>query len=314
MKNISSLKKCFTILIIPTILLFIWTKDLHQNNKEYLFLNKDLEQSYDQFVKTFGHDDQLIIEIPRLLSDQDLSISQKISTVTLKLEEHKITSLTTPVDTTKKKLPSEWTKFYIEHPQLDFKLATDKSIFLVVQVPDISDKEQISLYSDLVKLPFATFMAGMGYTNYHLNLMGESIQTKLFPILFILTLLASFYYYRNWEITLFVFINSLFATMIGLAVLKIFYGEANILTTSVPLINFVTTQSLSIHVISGLFTYRSIRLTYKRKLTPMLLMVSSTIVGFISLVTSNIIAVRQFAITSSISLFLLHFITIATGR
>lgn len=186
---------------------------------------------------------------------------------------------------------------------MDFKLATDKSLFLVVQVPDIDDKEQISLYSDLVKLPFETFMAGMGYTNYHLNLMGESIQTKLFPILFVLTLLTSFYYYRNWEITLFVFINSLFATMIGLFVLKICYGEANILTTSVPLINFVTTQSLSIHIISGLFTYQTIGLTYKRKLTPMLLMVSSTIVGFFSLITSNIIAVKQFAITSSLALF-----------
>lgn len=132
--------------------------------------------------------------------------------------------------------------------------------------------------------------------------MGETIQTKLFPILFILTLLASFYYYRNWEISLFVFINSLFATMIGLAVLKIGYFEANILTTSVPLINFVTTQSLSIHIISGLFTYRGLGLTYKRKLTPMLLMVSSTIVGFFSLITSDIIAVKQFAITSSITL------------
>ena len=304
MKKISPIKKCFFVLIIPTILLFIWTKDLHQNNKEYLFLNKDLKQNYDQFVKTFGHDDQLIIEIPKLNSDKDQSITQKISDITLKLDAHDISSWTGPQETTKKILPSLWTQFYVEHPLMDFKLATDKSIFLILQIPDLNDREQISLYSDLTKLPFQTFMAGMGYTNYHLNQMGESIQTKLFPILFILTLLVSFYYYRNWEVTLFVFINSLFATMLGLAVLKVCYAEANILTTSVPLINFVTTQSLSIHVISGLFTYQSIGLTYKRKLTPMLLMVSSTIVGFFSLITSNIIAVKQFAITSSLSLFI----------
>jgi predicted RND superfamily exporter protein len=304
MKKLSPLQKCFAILIIPTILLFIWTKDLHQNNKEYLFLNKDLKHNYDQFVKTFGHDDQLIIEIPKLNSDQDQSIIQKITDITLKLDFHNISSWTTPLETTKKKLPSEWTKFYVDHPQMDFKLSTENSTFLIVQVPDLNDKEQISLYNDLIKLPFKTFIAGMGYTNYHLNLMGESIQTKLFPILFFLTLLVSFYYYRNWEVTLFVFINSLFATMIGLAVLKIYYGEANILTTSVPLINFVTTQSLSIHVISGLFTYQTIGLTYKRKLIPMLLMVSSTIVGFFSLITSNIIAVKQFAISSSLSLLI----------
>lgn len=304
MKNLSPLKKCFFILIIPTILLFIWTKDLHQNNKEYLFLNKDLKQNYDQFVETFGHDDQLLMEIPKLSTDVDNTLLQKVSLVTSKLATHNISVWTTPLETTRKKLPSEWTQFYLDHPKMDFKLATDKSLFLVIHVPDINDKEQISLYSDLVKLPFESFMAGMGYTNYHLNLMGESIQTKLFPILFVLTLFASFYYYRNWEITFFVFINSLFATMIGLAILKISYGEANILTTSVPLINFVTTQSLSIHVISGLFTYRTLGLTYKRKLTPMLLMVSSTIVGFFSLITSNIIAVKQFAITSSLSLFI----------
>ncbi len=302
MKNLNPLKKCFTFLILPTLLLFVWTKDLHQNNKEYLFLNKDLKQNYDQFVKTFGHDDQLLIEIPKEAADNDQSLLKKVSSTTTLLETHNISSWTTPLETTRRKLPSEWTQFYIDHPLMDFKLATDKSLFLVVQVPDIDDKEQIALYSDLLKLPFQTYMAGMGYTNYHLNAMGESIQTKLFPILFVLTLLASFYYYRNWEITFFVFINSLFATMIGLAILKIGYGEANILTTSVPLINFVTTQSLSIHVISGLFTYQGIGLTYKRKLTPMLLMVSSTVVGFFSLITSNIIAVKQFAITSSISL------------
>ena len=304
MKNLTPLKKCFFILIIPTIILFIWTKDLHQNNKEYLFLNKDLKSNYDQFVKVFGHDDQLILEIPKVSTDNDLSILNKVSVINTKLEDHKISEWTTPAETTKKNLPSQWSEFYLNHPLMDFKLATKSSLFMIVQVPNLSDKEQISLYNDLSKLPFHTFMAGMGYTNYHLNKMGESIQTKLFPILFILTILVSFYYYRNWEITFFVFINSLFSTMIGLAVLKFFYGEANILTTSVPLINFVTTQSLSIHIVSGLFTYRGIGLTYKRKLTPMLLMVSSTIVGFFSLVTSDIIAVKQFAITSSLALLI----------
>jgi predicted RND superfamily exporter protein len=302
MKKINSLKLSFLILIIPTLLLFAWTKDLAQNNKEYLFLNKDLKHSYDQFVETFGHDDQLLLEIPKHASDNDKVLLNKVSSVISKLSAHNIDTWTTPVETTRKKLPSEWLQFYDDHPEMDFKLTTKDSLFLVIQVPNINDKEQILFYKDMLSLPFAINMAGMGYTNYHLNAMGETIQTKLFPMLFILTLLATYYYYRKWEITLFVFINSLFATMIGLAVLKLGYGEANILTTSVPLINFVTTQSLSIHIISGLFTYQTIGLTYKRKLTPMLLMVSSTIVGFFSLITSDIIAVKQFAITSSLTL------------
>jgi predicted RND superfamily exporter protein len=314
MKQISPLKLCFLILILPTILLFVWTKDLVQNNKEYLFLNKDLKQSYDQFVETFGHDDQLILEIPKLSSDNDQTLQEKVSAATNKLSEHNIISWTTPADTTRKKLPGEWLRFYEEHPEMDFKLTTKDSLFLIVQIPNINDKEQISFYKDMLSLPFATNMAGMGYTNFHLNAMGETIQTKLFPLLFILTLLASFYYYRKWEITLFVFINSLFATMIGLAVLKMGYGEANILTTSVPLINFVTTQSLSIHIISGLFTYQTIGLTYKRKLTPMLLMVTSTIVGFFSLITSDIIAVKQFAITSSLTLLVTTVFFMITWR
>lgn len=304
MKKLSPLKLCFIFLIFPTLLLFLWTKDLAQNNKEYLFLNQSLKEKYDNFVTNFGHDDQLIIELNKSSSDNDESTLKKIATLTEKLEQHKIETWTTPRETTRKNNPSEWTQFYLEHPLMDFKLANKDSIFIVVQIPNLNDKEQISLYDDLLNSPFDIHMAGMSYTNYHLNKMGESIQTKLFPILFILTLLASFYYYRNWEITLFVFINSLFATMIGLAVLKIGYSEANILTTSVPLINFVTTQSLSIHVISGIFTYRGLELTYKRKLTPMLLMVSSTIVGFFSLITSDIIAVKQFAITSSVTLLI----------
>lgn len=314
MKKISPLKLCFLILILPTILLFVWTKDLVQNNKEYLFLNKDLKQSYDQFVETFGHDDQLILEIPKLASDNNQTLQEKVLAAQNKLSAHNIVSWTTPADTTRKKLPGDWLKFYEDHPEMDFKLTTKDSLFLVVQVPNINDKEQIAFYKDMLNLPFSINMAGMGYTNYHLNAMGETIQTKLFPLLFILTLLASFYYYRKWEITLFVFINSLFATMIGLAVLKLGYGEANILTTSVPLINFVTTQSLSIHIISGLFTYQTIGLTYKRKLTPMLLMVSSTIVGFFSLITSDIIAVKQFAITSSLTLLVTTVFFMITWR
>ena len=303
-KKFTPLQICFVLLILPTLLLFFWTKDLRQNNKEYLFLNKTLKQSYDQFTKTFGHDDQLITEIPKLASDNDQSLLMKVKAITQKLNAHGVSTWTAPSSTTKKSLPSEWVKFYQEHPLMDFKLSTPLSLFLVIQVPNINDKEQIQFYEDMLKTPFPINMAGMGYTNYHLNAMGESIQTKLFPLLFIFTLLTCFYYYRNLELTLFVFINSLFATMIGLAVLKIGYGEANILTTSVPLINFVTTLSLSIHVISGLFTYQGIGLTYKRKLTPMLLMVSSTIVGFFSLVTSDIIAVKQFAITSSLTLLI----------
>ena len=302
MKKLAPIKKCFLFLILPTLLLFVWTKDLSQNNKEYLFLNRPLKQNYDRFVKVFGHDDQLIIEIPKVVGDNDQSLLEKLSSVTKKITFHHIETWTTPLETTRKKLPSEWVKFYQEHPLMDFKLATPDSVFMVVQVPNLSDKEQIVFYDDMIHSTFEIHMAGMGYTNYHLNAMGESIQKKLFPLLFILTLLASFYYYRNLEITLFVFINSLFATMIGLTILKLGFGEANILTTSVPLINFVTTQSLSIHVISGLFSYRTIGLSYKRKLTPMLLMVSSTIVGFFSLITSDIIAVKQFAITSSLSL------------
>lgn len=83
----------------------------------------------------------------------------KISATTSLLESHNISSWTTPLETTRRKLPSEWTQFYVEHPLMDFKLATDKSLFLVVQVPDINDKEQIALYSDLIKLPFLNFMA-----------------------------------------------------------------------------------------------------------------------------------------------------------
>jgi predicted RND superfamily exporter protein len=304
MKFLSPLRICFVILIIPTFLLFLWTKDLAQNNKEHIFLNKSLEQKYNHFIDIFGNDDQLIIEIPKLSIDSDQSLLNKVSMVTKKLEVHCISTWITPFDTSRKKNPSDWLKFYQEHPLMDFKMATPESLFLIVQVPKLNDKEQISFYQDMNTLPFKINMAGMGFTNFHLNAMGETIQKKLFPLLFLLTLLASFYYYRDIEITLFVFINSLFSIMIGLAILKIGYGEANILTTSVPLINFVTTQSLSIHVISGLFSYRTIGLTYKRKLTPMLLMVSSTIVGFFSLVTSEIIAVKQFALTSSLALLI----------
>lgn len=304
MKRINPIRLGFLLLLLPTVLMFLWTKDLSQNNKEYLFLNQKLKDKYDSFVNTFGHDDQLIVEIVKQSSDDDISLLKKVSVITEKLDKHGAETWTTPKETTRRNTPTEWRQFYIDHPLMDFKLATDKSILIVVQMPNLNDKAQINFYDDLLSSPFDLHLAGMSYTNYHLNKMGQSIQEKLFPILFILTLLASYYYYRNWEITLFVFINSLFSTMIGLAILKIGYAEANILTTSVPLINFVTTQSLSIHIISGLFTYQGIRLTYKRKLTPMLLMVSSTVVGFFSLISSDIIAVKQFAITSSLALLI----------
>lgn len=167
MKKLSPLKTCFILLVLPTLVLFLWTKDLPQNNKEYLFLNQELKEKYDSFVSNFGHDDQLIIEIAKQSSDTDESLLKKVSALTEKFENHKIESWTTPEATTRKKTPTEWTQFYIEHPLMDFKLATKESLFVVVQVPNLSDKEQISLYEDLLNSPFDIHMAGMSYTNYH---------------------------------------------------------------------------------------------------------------------------------------------------
>jgi predicted RND superfamily exporter protein len=303
MKQNKSLLKSFIFLVIPTILLFWWTHDLKQNNKEYLFLNKSLKINYEEYISKFGNDDQLMIEIPLAKNDDDELVLSKLKMLEEKLKSLNIEQFTTPKETTKKKNHKEWIDFYQKHPEMEFKLATTDSLFVIVLLPELTEAKQIEIYDQLTKLPLKLKMAGMSYTNYHLNKMGDSIQKILFPILFILTLLISYLYYRNLEITLFVFINSLFATMIGLFIIKIIYHEANILTTSVPLINFVTTQSLSIHLISGLFTFQTLGLTYKRKLTPMLLMVGSTIAGFFSLITSDIIAVKQFALTSSLALF-----------
>ena len=163
----NSIKKCIYLLLLPTILLFIWTKELPQNNKEYLFLNKDLAERYNQFVSKFGHDDQVIIALP-IVDLKDETILIQFNQIKETLDNFKILNYSTPIETTKKKLPSEWIQFYKNHPLMDFKLATDKQIFLVAQIPNFNDQEQKVFYTNLNNLPFKIDIAGMSYTNFHL--------------------------------------------------------------------------------------------------------------------------------------------------
>lgn len=302
--ELNNLKKYFIFLLLPTFIGLWMTKDLPQNNKESLFLNKSQQHSYFQFKEIFGSSDQLVIELPVLQKMTDNDIENNYKKIRQTLDQFEIVNVLDVYQATHKKTRKEWTEYYQSHPLLDLKLYHEDGLLILAQLSDFSDQKQQELFYALKGLNLDLKLAGMSYTNFELNEISQSIPKTVFPILFLLTMLFCWLYYRDWILSSFILLNSLLATVIGLIVLKLFYNEANMLTTSVPVINFVTSQSLSFHLIHGLLTYGTIQETYKKKLLPISLMAFSTIVGLLSLVTSDILVVKQFAISSALALTL----------
>ena len=174
----------------------------------------------------------------------------------------------------------------------------------IIQTPQMDDVQKYNFFSKLErKFPDLKF-AGESYTNAHLAGMSLKIQKIVFPLVFGLIFLGIIFLTKNFISSLYLFLSSLLGVGIGLSVTKALYFHSTILTTITPLISFVLTLGVQLHVVHGLAYYKSLSEFFKKKSSPILIMMMTTLIGFLSLITSNLEAIRQLAVTSTLTLFI----------
>ena len=174
----------------------------------------------------------------------------------------------------------------------------------IIQNPQMNDLQKYDFFTKLEeKFPDLKF-AGESYTNAHLAGMSLKIQKQIFPLVFGLIFLGIVFLTNNLITSFYLLFSSLLGVGIGLSVTKALYFHSTILTTITPLISFVLTLGVQLHVVHGLAYYKSLSEFFKKKSSPIFIMMVTTLVGFLSLITSDLEAIRQLAVTSSLSLLI----------
>ncbi|OUS00205.1 hypothetical protein A9Q84_03200 [Halobacteriovorax marinus] len=190
----------------------------------------------------------------------------------------------------------------------EFSLITESSMGFVVLVE--AKKEQL-LKSLIPKLQSEYQLVGHPYTNYLLDESSKVVQEKLFPAIFALSLVILLLIVRNLKNSLILFLAPLFSSLLSLSAIKLFYKTMDMVSSIVPLICFVISLSIALHLYYSARTYGDFILAIKEKRKPILLMIVTTFIGFLALALSEIQVIRNFgylsstliAVTSLISIF-----------
>ncbi|MBT3984031.1 MAG: hypothetical protein HOE90_21930 [Bacteriovoracaceae bacterium] len=198
-------------------------------------------------------------------------------------------------------------EFAKKYPKVLFNFMKEDSIsFFVSFAPHISSLYTSSilheLQMDIVKEGFNFKSAGLPYTNYHLNKYSSDIKKYLFPGVFVLAFIFILILVRNLLAAYIIFCPPLFSALFSLALIKTFYIHMNMVTSIVPLVSFVISLAVVLHLYFPALLYGSARQAKSLKLMPTILMVVTTGIGFGSLVISPIKVIGQFAVLSCISI------------
>jgi len=262
------MKITLIILLILNAILFGFSFDLPQENPQELFLSDVYHKELKRLQNDFENED--IIFVSNLTTETETSFFDFAE-----INGSEFASL-------KPLMPSEG----------------------VMTVPPMSDGQKFEFFTRFEKkFPELTF-AGDSYTNAHLAGMSIKIQKILFPVIFVLIFIGLVFLTKNLVVSLYLFLSSLLGVGVGLSCIKIFYGHSTILTTITPLIAFVLTLGVQLHVVYGLSSFKSLEIFFQHKLRPLLIMMVTTLIGFLSLITSDLMSIRQLAMTSTVALAL----------
>jgi hypothetical protein len=258
--------KTLTFLILIIAILMGYSHDLKQRNSEELFLSQNDAKKLHEFQQKFGLDQNLLI-----------LLNQK---------------------TDKEKL-----KVFFENRNSTFiDLSKFKTGQALVQLPDLEDQAKLELITQLEQQFENLHIIGMPYTNAHLAAMSLKIQKVIFPIVFVAVILLTFLIFKNITTTLWLFLNAFIGVPITLSFIKAIYGYSTILTTIGPLVTFILSYGLFLHLLYGKCHYPNRQLFYRNKTTPILVMMITTIAGFLGLLSSDLVCIQQFAIITALSL------------
>lgn len=275
-------------------------KNLAQRNPETLFLTHESIKNYESFKSSVPEKSHLVLK-------QSIDDFKKKDNLGKTAEDRFFFEL----DHLMKSCPDEC-ELITSRVQNESQLKASPSDFLHLKGDHflaaviIADKEE--LLKNLLDLAFKnsyfndsklSHWAGISYTNYLLDFYSKSIQETLFPLMFVLGFFITFYFVKGFLESLILYLPCLFMAGLSLLTLKWLYGEMNMVTSIIPLINFTITLSLSFHVFFSMKEYQSLSKLIKQKWKPIFLMMFTTYIGFVSLITAEIKVISQFGLVAS---------------
>lgn len=291
------------LLLCLTIGCLAFTDNLDQDNREELFLSSQFDESlsadriqnpsYDAFVfsmhfKTHQSWDDFHSFLGTLESEFDDLYW---------MSPRSISSLTSI---------SENNIFFKKSQRL--KLMQEGNALFFVHFDEQTPKKRARLVELInqqgTKLEIKIAWAGMPYLNAELGLMSIEIKKIVMPALFISVFILLWFFLRSFLLTLITFLPSLFGVGISLVLIKAFWGFSTMITTLVPILVFLVLQSITLHLTCGALYYQNFSEAWREKKKAIYLALLTTVLGLLTLVFSDIPAIRQFSITSSSSLVL----------
>lgn len=229
------------------------------------------------------------------LSDQSF---QELKSYEKEFERDDLTFVAGLTESTVKIIQEQVEKISGEYVSLDLMLP-HHALF---KLPLLEDEEKFSFFQSLSAIDPNLRFAGMNYTNAHLAGMSLRIQKVLFPTIFVIMFICLLAIFRNLPTTLYLFLTSFVGVSVGLATVKFCFSYSTILTALTPLISFILTLATQLHTIFGLQVYKTKKDFFHYKLAPLLIMMGTTVIGFLGLVVSDLESIRQFGIATSITL------------
>ncbi len=288
-------------LIALGVLGIIYSNDLVQNNKETVFLTDLGATSYLGFKERFKEKSFVVLkkDYKNVVGNKEKEIFKIKSSGLIKDCDDKCEIIIS------KDLPPNFKDFIkIEGKNyLGLILISDQD-----HIRNILEKiESDSFWGDLSE---NLHLAGVPFTNKLLNKYSKSIKEKLFPLLFLGVFLILLVITKSFKTAIFIFFPCLLASSVSLSVTKFFFHESNLVISIIPLLMFVINLSLVFHIYYTSLELKSFQKGVLSKKKPILLMVVTTFVGFLSLYFSSLKAISTFGLTSAMLILISSILTI----
>lgn len=285
------------VIVTLTVLSLIKTNDLEQINKESIFLTNEGLKSYRNFEESFNEKNILIGKVnitllPKSLFFEKVKVLEDFC-LTLQFDKEEDEDFETCSIIYSDNVPESFKNL--------FKIESEKHQGFI-----ITSRRDRKISRDIIRKVLSLFpdkqvsLLGVSYTNFLLDQYSKDIKEKLFPFLFLIVFTLTLYLTKNVKNALFLFFPSLVSASQSLLYTKLIYGSTNLVVAIVPLMMFVTTLSLSLHLFFTLHEEKSFIDVLKKKFQPILLMAFTTFIGFLSLRFSTLNVISDFGTTTSI--------------
>ena len=267
--------------LIITLGLFYYSFDLKIKNSESLFISNENITEYNSLVA--GEQDILLIKSPNIKSLKYLS--NRVRQICLNSCEI-IASENVPYGF-KKILP------------------LDEFVFLILS----SDSGLLKKIATLVSQEKDHYVLGNAYINSVLDSYSNKLSMDFFPYIFIGIFICLLIISRKILYSIDLFLPIIFSALFSQAIIKFFLTTSDLILAIVPLLLSIINFCLVLHIFYTAKDIGGMRKALKYKKRPIAMMAITTSIGLLSLVSSDINAIKNFGLISGTTLLVTFTLT-----